>query len=42
MSRLIAKDHEQLQQGMVMYDALYLWCREGQDERHSWNPDLDR
>lgn len=42
LSRLIADDHEQLQQGMVMYDALYLWCREGQDERHTWNPGIDR
>jgi len=38
LSRLISADHDQLQQGMVMYDALYLWCREGQDERHTWNP----
>ena len=42
LSRLIADDHEQLRQGMVMYDALYLWCKEGQDERHSWNPDAYR
>lgn len=42
LSRLIADDHEQLQQGMVMYDALYLWCKEGQDERHTWNPGIDR
>ncbi|MGE0558298.1 MAG: chromate resistance protein ChrB domain-containing protein [Burkholderiales bacterium] len=42
LSRLIADDHEQLQQGMVMYDALYLWCREGQDERHTWNPEALR
>jgi rhodanese-related sulfurtransferase len=42
LSRLIANDHEQLQQGMVMYDALYLWCKEGQDERHTWNPEAYR
>jgi rhodanese-related sulfurtransferase len=42
LSRLIADDHEQLQQGMVMYDALYLWCKEGKDKRHSWNPVIDR
>jgi hypothetical protein len=23
---------------MVMYDALYTWCKEGQDETHTWNP----
>lgn len=38
LSRLIGDDHAQLEQGMVMYDALYLWCREGQDGHHSWNP----
>jgi len=27
-----------LKHGMVMYDALYAWCREGQDETHTWNP----
>lgn len=42
LSRLIGDDHEQLRQGMVMYDALYLWCREGQDEHHSWNPEALR
>jgi len=38
LSRLIADDHAMLRQGMVMYDALYLWCKEGQEERHTWNP----
>ena len=38
LSLLISNDHEQLQQGMVIYDALYLWCKEGQDEQHTWNP----
>lgn len=42
LSRLISDDHEQLRQGMVMYDALYLWCKEGQDEQHSWNPEAYR
>lgn len=42
LSRLIKDDHEQLRQGMVMYDALYLWCKEGQDEKHTWNPDTYR
>lgn len=42
LSRLIGDDHAQLEQGMVMYDALYLWCREGQDEHHTWNPDALR
>lgn len=42
LSRLIANDHDQLRQGMVMYDALYLWCKEGQDEKHTWNPEAYR
>jgi rhodanese-related sulfurtransferase len=42
LSRLIADDHQQLQQGMILYDALYLWCKEGQDEQHSWNPEIYR
>lgn len=42
LSRLIPDDHEQLKQGMAMYDALYLWCREGQDEKHTWNPEAYR
>ncbi|KWE64668.1 chromate resistance protein [Burkholderia ubonensis] len=27
LSRNFADDHEQLRHGMVMYDALYAWCR---------------
>jgi len=26
----------------VMYDALYSWCKEGQSETHTWNPDAYR
>ncbi|MEW6689943.1 MAG: chromate resistance protein ChrB domain-containing protein [Pseudomonadota bacterium] len=35
-------DHEMLAQGMVMYDALYTWCKKGKQEVHTWNPDLYR
>ncbi len=42
LSRLIPNDHDQLQQGMIMYDALYLWCKEGRDEQHTWNPQTYR
>jgi rhodanese-related sulfurtransferase len=38
LSRLHQDDHEMLERGMAMYDALYAWCREGKDERHTWNP----
>jgi rhodanese-related sulfurtransferase len=29
-------DHEMLGHGMVMYDALYTWCRTLQTETHNW------
>ncbi len=29
-------DHEMLKHGMVMYDALYTWCRALQGETHNW------
>ena len=38
LSRLFTDDHEQLQHGFVMYDALYAWLREARLERHNWNP----
>lgn len=33
-------DHEMLKHGLVMYDALYAWCREGQAETHNWPPKM--
>jgi rhodanese-related sulfurtransferase len=38
LSRNFPDDHEMLQHGMVMYDALYTWCKEGKAEIHTWNP----
>jgi hypothetical protein len=38
LSRIFPDDHEMLKHGMVLYDALYAWCKEGQDELHTWNP----
>ncbi len=38
LSRIFADDQEMLKHGMVMYDALYAWCKQGQDEVHTWNP----
>ena len=35
-------DHEMLERGMVVYDALYSWCKRGKNEVHTWNPDLYR
>jgi len=31
-------DHAMLEQGMVIYDALYAWCRAPQHEIHNWTP----
>lgn len=31
-------DHEMLAQGMIIYDALYSWCKKSQNEVHSWDP----
>ena len=38
LSRSFADDHEMLRHGMVMFDALYAWCREGREETHRWPP----
>ncbi len=38
LSRNFSNDHEMLQQGMIIYDALYSWCKELQAEMHNWNP----
>ena len=38
LSRNFKHDHQMLEHGMVMYDALYAWCRDGKDEVHTWNP----
>lgn len=42
LSRIFSDDFEMLKHGMVMYDALYSWCKQGQDEVHTWNPDAYR
>jgi rhodanese-related sulfurtransferase len=42
LSRIFPDDHEMLKHGMVMYDALYAWCREGQDDVHTWRPEAYR
>lgn len=42
LSRNFTDDHEMLRHGMVIYDALYRWCREGESESHTWNPELVR
>jgi rhodanese-related sulfurtransferase len=36
LSRMFADDLEQLEAGMVLYDAFYRWCRDATDEVHNW------
>ncbi len=38
LSHLYSDDHEMLEHGMVVYDALYAWCRSCQGETHNWPP----
>ena len=38
LSHNFADDHAMLAQGMVLYDAIYAWCRSCQDETHDWRP----
>jgi rhodanese-related sulfurtransferase len=38
LSRIFQDDLEMLAHGMVLYGALYAWCKEGKNELHTWNP----
>ena len=29
-------DLQQLEAGMLLYDAFYRWCRDATDEMHNW------
>jgi hypothetical protein len=40
LSATFSDDHEMLKHGMVMYDALYAWCRQCQAETHNWPPKM--
>lgn len=40
LSELFKDDHEMLRHGMVMYDALFAWCRDCQAEAHNWPPQV--
>jgi rhodanese-related sulfurtransferase len=42
LSLVFEDDHEMLEHGMVIYDALYAWCREGQKDVHTWKPEAYR
>ena len=38
LSQVFADDQEMLKHGMVIYDALYAWCKHCQAETHRWPP----
>ena len=38
LSHVFADDHEMLRHGLVVYDALFAWCRSCQDETKQWPP----
>jgi hypothetical protein len=40
LSQVFADDHEMLRHGLVMYDALYAWCRACEGETHHWPPKM--
>ncbi|AYC34063.1 chromate resistance protein [Pseudomonas cavernae] len=40
LSHICADDHEMLRHGLLMYDALYAWCKHCQGESHNWPPQM--
>jgi hypothetical protein len=38
LSHIFSNDHDMLKQGLVVYDALFAWCRHCQSETHNWPP----
>lgn len=36
LSRIYADDLQQLNAGMLFYDAFYRWCRDATEETHNW------
>lgn len=38
LSAIFPDDHEMLRHGLIVYDALYAWCRDCQGEAHNWPP----
>ena len=40
LSQQFSDDHEMLAHGLVMYDALYAWCKSCQGETHNWPPKM--
>jgi hypothetical protein len=40
LSYNFTNDHEMLKHRLVIYDALYAWCRHCQGETHNWPPTI--
>ena len=38
LSQNFANDHEMLEKGLIVYDALYAWCKHCKGESHNWPP----
>jgi len=38
LSRMYKDDQQQLEAGMLLYDAFYRWCRDATKEGHEWIP----
>jgi rhodanese-related sulfurtransferase len=36
LSQMFDDDHQQLEAGMLLYDAVYRWCRDATGETHNW------
>ena len=36
LSRIYRDDHQQIDAGMLLYDAFYRWARDASDETHDW------
>jgi rhodanese-related sulfurtransferase len=36
LSRMFRDDLEQLEAGMLLYDAVFRWCRDASEETHNW------
>ncbi|MCP4471124.1 MAG: sulfurtransferase [Gammaproteobacteria bacterium] len=36
LSRIYRDDHQQIDAGMLLYDAFYRWARDASDESHDW------
>jgi hypothetical protein len=41
LSQNYSDDHEMLKHSMVIYDALYSWCKSCQHESHNWPPTIE-